>query len=62
MGADAVQARWKQVAWYLVLSALSLVVLFPVYMTLDVPDLKTLSWVLAKIEQIPNVMEARRRV
>ena len=34
MGADAVQARWKQVAWYVVLSALSVVVLFPVYMTL----------------------------
>jgi len=36
--------------------------ILPVYMTLDVPDLKTLSWVLAKIEQIPNVIEARRRV
>lgn len=34
MGTDAVEARWKRVAWYLVLSALSVVVLFPVYMTL----------------------------
>jgi sn-glycerol 3-phosphate transport system permease protein len=34
MAAEAVQARWKQVVWYLVLSALSVAVLFPVYMTL----------------------------
>jgi sn-glycerol 3-phosphate transport system permease protein len=33
MAAEAVQARWKQLLWYLVLSALSVVVLFPVYMT-----------------------------
>jgi sn-glycerol 3-phosphate transport system permease protein len=33
MAAEIVQARWKQVAWYLALSALSLIVLFPVYMT-----------------------------
>ncbi len=31
-------------------------------MTLEVPDLKTLTRVLAKIEQIPNVIEARRTV
>jgi hypothetical protein len=31
-------------------------------MTLDVPDLKTLAWALAKIEQIPNVIDARRSV
>lgn len=34
MGADAVQAPWKRASWYLVLSALSVIVLFPVYMTL----------------------------
>jgi sn-glycerol 3-phosphate transport system permease protein len=34
MAAEAVQARWKQATWYAVLSALSVVVLFPVYMTL----------------------------
>lgn len=34
MGADAPQSAWKRLAWYLVLSALSVVVLFPVYMTL----------------------------
>jgi sn-glycerol 3-phosphate transport system permease protein len=34
MAAEAVQARWKQAAWYTGLSALSVVVLFPVYMTL----------------------------
>jgi sn-glycerol 3-phosphate transport system permease protein len=33
MAAEATQARWKRVAWYLVLSTLSVVVLFPVYMT-----------------------------
>ncbi len=36
--------------------------ILPVYMTLEVPDLKTLTRVLAKIEQIPNVIEARRTV
>lgn len=34
MGADAVEARWKLVTWYVVLSGLSVIVLFPVYMTL----------------------------
>jgi sn-glycerol 3-phosphate transport system permease protein len=34
MGADRTEATWKRVGWYLGLSALSLVVLFPVYMTL----------------------------
>lgn len=34
MAADAPQARWKQAAWYVTLTALSIVVLFPVYMTL----------------------------
>jgi sn-glycerol 3-phosphate transport system permease protein len=34
MAADAPQARWKVVAWYVVLVALAVVVLFPVYMTL----------------------------
>lgn len=34
MGADANQPLWKKVVWYLVLSALSVVVLFPVYMAL----------------------------
>ena len=33
MGADAPQSRWKQAGWYVVLTALSVVVLFPVYMT-----------------------------
>jgi len=36
--------------------------ILPLYMTLDVPDLKTLAWALAKIEQIPNVIDARRTV
>jgi GTP pyrophosphokinase len=36
--------------------------ILPVYMTLDIPDLKTLTRVMAKIEQIPNVIEARRTV
>jgi len=36
--------------------------ILPVYMTLEVPDLKTLTRVMAKIEQIPNVIEARRTV
>lgn len=34
MGADRYQATWKKVIWYVVLSALSVVVLFPVYMTI----------------------------
>lgn len=34
MGADAPRSPWKQAAWYVVLTALSVVVLFPVYMTL----------------------------
>lgn len=31
---DPIQASWKKAAWYVVLTALSVVVLFPVYMTL----------------------------
>jgi sn-glycerol 3-phosphate transport system permease protein len=34
MGADAPRSRWKQAGWYVVLTALSIVVLFPIYMTL----------------------------
>jgi sn-glycerol 3-phosphate transport system permease protein len=34
MGADAPVAPWKRLGWYLGLSALSVVVLFPIYMTL----------------------------
>ncbi|MEJ5255193.1 MAG: carbohydrate ABC transporter permease [Acidimicrobiales bacterium] len=34
MGAEANQATWKKVLWYVVLTALSVVVLFPVWMTL----------------------------
>jgi len=34
MAAEAPQARWKQAVWYAVLAALSVVVLFPVYMSL----------------------------
>jgi sn-glycerol 3-phosphate transport system permease protein len=34
MGADAPLAPWKRLGWYLGLSALSVVVLFPIYMTL----------------------------
>lgn len=34
MGADSLQARWKLAVWYVVLTALSVVVLFPVYMSL----------------------------
>ena len=34
MAVDATQARWKNLVWYVVLTALSIVVLFPVYMTL----------------------------
>ena len=33
MGAEAPQAAWRRVAWYLGLTALSVIVLFPVYMT-----------------------------
>ncbi|MGC9468846.1 MAG: RelA/SpoT family protein, partial [Anaerolineae bacterium] len=36
--------------------------IIPIYMTLEVPDLKTLTRLLAKIEQLPNVIEARRSV
>ncbi len=36
--------------------------IIPVYMTLDVPNLKTLTRILAKIEQLPNVVEAKRSV
>src|SRR3954464_12275954 len=34
MGTDLHQPTWKKVAWYAVLTAIALVVLFPVYMTL----------------------------
>jgi sn-glycerol 3-phosphate transport system permease protein len=34
MGAEATQVTWKKAVWYVVLSCLSLVVLFPVYMSL----------------------------
>jgi sn-glycerol 3-phosphate transport system permease protein len=34
METEEIQAPWKRAIWYVVLSALSLVVLFPVYMTL----------------------------
>ena len=34
METEAIQAPWKKVLWYLVLTALSIIVLFPVYMTL----------------------------
>lgn len=34
METDSIQAPWKRWVWYVVLSALSIVVLFPVYMTL----------------------------
>src|SRR3954471_8572764 len=34
MGTDLHQPTWKKAAWYAVLSAIALVVLFPVYMTL----------------------------
>jgi sn-glycerol 3-phosphate transport system permease protein len=34
METDAIQAPWKKVVWYVVLTTLSVVVLFPVYMTL----------------------------
>lgn len=34
MGTDALQPLWKRALWYVVLSLLSVVVLFPVYMTI----------------------------
>lgn len=34
MAADAPRSRWRQAGWYAVLTALSVVVLFPIYMTL----------------------------
>jgi sn-glycerol 3-phosphate transport system permease protein len=34
METDAIQAPWKKAVWYVVLTMLSIVVLFPVYMTL----------------------------
>jgi sn-glycerol 3-phosphate transport system permease protein len=34
MAADTTQASWKKITWYLVLTLLSVVVLFPVYMTI----------------------------
>src|SRR5581483_433573 len=34
MGTDAPQAWWKRVLWYVLLTLLSGVVLFPIYMTL----------------------------
>jgi sn-glycerol 3-phosphate transport system permease protein len=34
MAAEAPQAAWKQAVWYVVLTALSVVVLFPIYMSL----------------------------
>jgi sn-glycerol 3-phosphate transport system permease protein len=34
MGADAPRSAWKQAGWYLLLGALSLLVLFPIWMTL----------------------------
>ncbi|MGC9349869.1 MAG: ACT domain-containing protein, partial [Anaerolineae bacterium] len=36
--------------------------IIPVYMTLETPNLRTLTRILAKIEQLPNVIEARRTV
>jgi RelA/SpoT family (p)ppGpp synthetase len=36
--------------------------IIPVFMTLEVPDLRTLARILSKIEQIPNVIDARRTV
>ncbi len=36
--------------------------ILPIYMTLEIPDLKTLTRILAKIEQLPNVIEAKRNV
>ena len=34
MGTDTLQAPWKKAVWYLVLTVLAVMVLFPVYMTL----------------------------
>jgi len=34
MGTDTLQAPWKKVVWYVILTTLSIVVIFPVYMTL----------------------------
>lgn len=34
MESEAIQAPWKKAIWYVVLTALSLLILFPVYMTL----------------------------
>ncbi len=34
MGTDSLQAPWKKIIWYTVLTALGVIVLFPVYMTL----------------------------
>ena len=34
MATDVTEATWKRVTWYIVLTLLSIVVLFPVYMTL----------------------------
>ncbi len=36
--------------------------IIPVYMTLEIPNLKTLTRIMSKIEQLPNVIEARRTV
>ncbi len=36
--------------------------ILPLYMTLEIPNLKTLTRVLSKIEQLPNVIEAKRTV
>jgi GTP pyrophosphokinase len=36
--------------------------IIPVYMTLDIPDLRTLTRVLSQIEQVSNVIEAHRAV
>ncbi len=36
--------------------------IIPVFMTLEIPDLRTLARILSKIEQIPNIIDARRSV
>jgi RelA/SpoT family (p)ppGpp synthetase len=36
--------------------------IIPVFMSLEIPDLRTLARILSKIEQIPNVVDARRSV
>jgi RelA/SpoT family (p)ppGpp synthetase len=36
--------------------------IIPVFMTLEIPDLRTLARILSKIEQLPNVIDARRTV